>query len=345
MATISDVAQLAGVSMMTVSRVINKSGPVSDATRQKVLSAVERLGYRPNMLAKGLATKRSQLIAYVMSNMANPFFGNVSMGIEHTCMERGYSMIIFDASGPARMEECVEMLVDRQIDGVIFHHLFVTPAQAAVLQKNGVTCVTIDNEAPLERVTSVDSDDYLGARMATRHLLEKGHRRIGCIRGKIGPRKEMGASDEFIESFQREIWRQRTAGFLDELKEAGLEPAFLAEGSGTVKKAFPSGGHLIAKVLSLPDPPTAFYCQNDLMALGALGECLERGISVPRQVALIGHDGLEFSMFLYPRVTTVCQPQYQMGRLAAGHLLDEIQGISGPESIITQSSLYIGDTT
>ncbi|NLF26801.1 MAG: LacI family transcriptional regulator [Clostridiales bacterium] len=344
MTTIADVARQAGVSMMTVSRVINKSGRVSEETRKRVQDAIERLGYRANMVARGLATGRNHLIAYVVSNIGNPFFSNVSMGIEKACVGRGYSVIVYDVSSEKSMLECVDMLIGRQLDGVVFHHLNITREQVQHLASGGVRCVTIDNEETLPETVSVDTDNYAGARMAARHLIEKGHRRIGCIRGLIDPGLKNGAA-EYIETFQRRIWRDRTNGFLDELREKGLEPTCMHEGSGGTRTGFASGRELLIRILDMPDPPTAIYCENDLIALGALGECLERKTPVPEQLAIVGHDGLDFCVYLYPRVTTVRQPQYEIGLLAAEKLLDCIETDRAAEHIVTQSSLFIGDTT
>lgn len=347
MPTIADVAKHAGVSMMTVSRVINKNAHVSVKTRERVMRAIEELSYRPNMVARSLATRRNQMIAYVVSNLANPFFAEVSMGVENVCVDRGYTVIIYDVADEKRLEACLDMLIDRRLEGVIFHHLNISQEHVQILQENGVRCATIDNEQDLKNVTMIDSDDYLGGRMAARHLIDKGHSRIGCIHGCYDAKMlEKYENVEYIESFQRRIWWNRTQGFLDEMKDAGLEPVCMLEGRGTARIGFATGRETLQQVLSLGDyRPTALYCENDLIALGVLSECLEYSLAVPNDIAIIGHDGLDVGMRLYPRVTTVRQPRYHMGTLAAEKLIDVIEKQIATERIVVQSDLFLGDTT
>ena len=345
MATIADVAKQAGVSMMTVSRVINNSGAVSDATREKVEQAIKRLGYRPNMVARSLATNRTRLIAYVASNFANPYFAEVTKGIYTQCRERDYLALLYDVSGAWHVDECLEMLVDQRIAGVIFHHLNITQPQVTMLARKGVKCVTIDNEFNLSGITTIESDNYQGARRATRLLIEKGHTRIGCIHGHYSAASQSGLENmEYTETFQRRIWRERTRGFLDEMHEAGLAPACMVEGRGSAHYSIVTGSFSVARMIEEGDMPTALYCQNDLMALGVLGECLEKGISVPDRVAIVGHDGLDLSLVLFPRVTTVRQPRYDTGCLAARKLIAAIEDGAAPEQITTTSDLFIGNT-
>ena len=345
MVTISDVAKHAGVSMMTVSRVINNNAHVSEITKRKVKQAIDDLGYRPNMVARGLATKHSHMIAYVMSNIANPFFSKVSAGIQKVCVANGYTMILYDVTDAQRLEDCFDMLIERKIDGVVFHHLDITEEHVKKLSDNDICCVTIDNERELKDTISVDSDDYDAARMVTRYLIDQGYKRIGCIHGRF---EETPVADvsvkEFTESFQRRIWRDRTQGFLDELTSVEYKPACLVEGRGSVDFTIALEKQRLQKVLSPIDRPDALYCENDILALAVLGECLEQGIRVPQEVAIIGHDGLDFGMMLYPRLTTACQPRYEMGVLSATKLIEAIEKSPGVQHIITRSKVFHGDT-
>lgn len=346
MVTIADVAERAGVSMMTVSRVINKSAHVSEKTRQRVMQAVEELSYRPNMVARSLATRRNQMIAYVVSNLANPFFADVSMGLENVCMERGYIVMIYDVSSEKRMDACLNMLIDRRLDGVIFHHLDIRQEYIEQLRQNGVHCVTIDNERELSQITQLDSDDYEGGRMAARHLIESGYRQIGCIHGCCDSTVVCDYPDlEYIERFQRKIWYNRTKGFLDEMHSAGMEPACMLEARGTAHRGFGAGSELFYELHRQGDVPKALYCENDVIALGVLSKCLELGMRVPEEVAIVGHDGLDIGRQLYPRITSVHQPRYDMGRVAAEKLLDSIETNVAPEHIVMHSKLFKGDTT
>jgi len=345
MTTIADVAKEAGVSMMTVSRVINHSGAVSEATRERVEHAIRKLGYRPNMVARSLATSRTRMVAYVASDFANPYFTEVTKGIYTACRERDYLAILYDVSNAWQVDECMNMLVDQRLAGVIFHHLNITQEQAARLERRGVKCVTIDNEHDLTGITTIDSDNYLGARRATRLLIERGHRRIGCVHGLYSTEEARKLENmEYTETFQRRIWRDRTRGFIDEMQAAGLDPACMIEGRGSAHYSMVAGSFNVAELLEGDDTPLALYCENDLMALGALGECLEKKIPVPERVAIVGHDGLDLSFVLYPRVTTVRQPRCATGRLAAEKLIDSIENDAAPEKIVMEPDLFYGDT-
>jgi len=340
--TIADVARRAGVSMMTVFRVMENSGSVSSETRRRAQEAIDLLGYRPNILAKGLATGRSKLVAYVMSNLSDPFHSLVSQGIENACFDRSYTVIICDTGSDRRVENCVDMLIDRQIDGAIFHHLNISPGQVAQLTAGNVRCVMIDNETELPDVSSVVSFNYEGGLMATRHLIAEGHRHIGCITGFL---ENSNGCEEYIDKFQRKIWRDRTQGYQDALREAGLTPGVLFEGSGSLKLGFLLAQGYVRQIMGLPHPPTALYCGNDVIALGALSELLEMKVPVPEQMAIVGHDGLVMATILYPRVTTIIQPRYEMGFTAANMLLDLIEKNTLPQHRIMGSTVFQGDTT
>ena len=176
----------------------------------------------------------------------------------------------------------------------------------------------IDNEEEIPGVSSVDSDNLEGGMMATRHLIAKGHRSIGCITGFL---EEPRSCEEYIDTFQRKIWRDRTRGYLDALQgEASRGCA--VPGQRRPEAGLHPGAGFVREIMRLPDPPTALYCANDVIALGALSELLEMKIPVPERMAVVGHDGLEMSTILYPRVTTIVQPRYEMGFTSANMLLD-----------------------
>jgi DNA-binding LacI/PurR family transcriptional regulator len=275
-------------------------------------------------------------------NLSDPFHSLVSKGIENACFERNYTVIICDTGSDQRVEDCIDMLIDRQIDGAIFHHLNMSPEQISRLTYGNVQCVMIDNEVELPDVSSVDSDNYQGGMMATQHLIAKGHRNIGCITGFLD---DSGSCEEYIDKFQRKIWRDRTQGYLDALKGAGLMQGVRYQGSGGLKQGFLLAQGYVREIMRLPDPPSALYCGNDVIALGALSELLEMKVPVPERMAVVGHDGLEMSTILYPRVTTIVQPRYEMGFTSANMLLDLIERDAPVEHKIMDSTLFQGDTT
>lgn len=347
MVTMTDVAKYAGVSKMTVSRVLSGHGYVKDETRQAVMEAVEALGYRPNLLAKGLATGRSNLIAYVLPDICDPFFGNVCKGISDVCDERGFSSVVCNTDNAASVEKFLNMVIDRKMDGVVFHHLCITQEQVDLLADNGICVGCIDNEQDLAGVININNDNYHGAYSAAEYLIGCGYRKILCIRGDLPKDKVCPQDQSYIESFQERIWEDRTRGFMDAMSAHGLEPfgIYHGRGSASMDKAFLNGQQIMKEIAAQPELPDAIYCESDLLALGVLGEMLEMKIDCPGTVALCGHDGLDTCRFLYPRITTVVQPQYELGRLAARSLIAQIEGKPREAVPPIPSEIFRGDTT
>lgn len=347
MVTMMDVAKYANVSKMTVSRVLSGKGYVKEETRHAVMEAVQALGYRPNLLAKSLATGHSQIIAYVMPDICDPFFGNVCKGMTDMCDERGYNSIVSNTPNADSIEKFLNMAIDRKLDGVILHHLCIRQEQVDLLLHNHIKVVLIDNEYPVEGVVTVNNDNYGGAYMAAEHLIACGYRSIACVRGSLRQEDALPADQNYTESFQQRIWDDRTAGFLDALKAHGLEPFdfYYGRGSAYMDKAFQCGQQLVQQMLEKSEMPDAIYCQSDLIALGVLGEFLERGIPVPEKVALCGHDGLDVCRHLFPRITTVAQPQEEIGRKAAELLIAQIEETAKQNAVTLKSTLFLGDTT
>lgn len=339
-ATIEDVARLAGVSKMTVSRVINNSGYVKQATRQRVEAAIETLKFRPNMVAKGLATGRSHVIAYMMIDISDPFHNLVSQGIEAACYENGYTAMVCDIHSRERETDYLRMLADRQIDGAILHHLDISRDAVDTLERAGVHCVLLDNERTVEGVCNVETDNYGGGFMAAQHLAGKGFARIGCIHGPIDGEP---CSDAYVDTFQRRIWRDRTRGFVDGLKACGLEPWGFYPCCTDLQGSMHKAGEIVRGLLSAGDAPDAIYCENDTMALGALSALLETE-SFPKRMGVMGHDGLDMCMMLYPKMTTVAQPRYRMGYDSCSMLIGLIEGRREAHNILLKPELVAGDT-
>lgn len=347
MATMADVAKHANVSVMTVSRVINKNGYVKEETRRLVEQAIRELDYRPNLVAKSLVTGRSGIIAYVLSDICDPFYGSVCKGIENACFQRNYTAIICNADSNASVNNYIDMIIDRKLDGVIFHHLSITEQQVQKIQEYNVKCITIDNEKRLDAVSSLDSDDYNGAASVVEYLVERGYKKIGCIRGELPEKIRKGRKLSFLENFQHKIWDERTRGFEDTMKKFGLKAAgtYYGRGSATMEFGFECGKKIAGEILESGKLPDALYCQSDVLALGVLSEFLEKKIEVPQQMAIVGDDGLDVSRFLYPRITTVQRPRYEMGVYGAGMLLDLIENKQEIRHEMLKSTIFKGDTT
>ena len=340
MATIGDVARLAGVSKMTVSRVINNSGYVKQETRDRVNEVIEALKFRPNRVAQGLATGRNHVIAYMMADISDPFHNLVSKGIEAVCYENGYTAMVCDIHNKAREIDYMNMLMDRKIDGAILHHLDATHERIEELENAGVKCVLLDNEHTVGGVCNVETNNYGGAFMAAEYLSDKGFKRIGCMHGLLenGP-----LSDAYVDTFQRRIWRDRTRGFIDGLSACGLEAKGLYPCSSDLTEGTQMSKQIVRELIAGGDPPDAIYCENDTMALGALSTLLEMHC-FPERMAVVGHDGLDMCKMLYPRVTTVSQPRYRMGFESCKLLIDLIEGRGGVRNILLEPEMFIGDT-
>ncbi len=346
MATMTDVAKAANVSVMTVSRVLNNSGYVKQETRAAIEKAIKDLDYRPNLLAKSLVTGRSNIIAYVLSDISDQFYGSVCKGVEDTCLSRGYTAVICNADAHTSVDNYIDMIIDRKLDGVIFHHLPVTPAQIALLSEHDIQCVTVDNEIALEQVSSIDSDDYMGAVNAVKYLYSRGYRNIGCVCGE-----DQDISDDqrtHQEAYQHRIWEDRTRGYYDGLKACGLEPGgvYYGRGSADMHTSFECGRSIMKSLLDEETLPDALYCQSDIIAMGVLNVLLETDKQHVRDIGIVGHDGLDICNLMHPRLTTVVQPKYEMGMTAANMLLDKVDTKELPiEHKIVESHLYIGKTT
>ena len=344
MATIEDVAALANVSRMTVSRVINNKGYVGAATRKRVEEAIKELNYKPNLLAKALVTKQNKIIAYVMVNISDPFHNQVKQGFEAIAYRDRYTSMMCDVHSAQRQRDYINMFQENCIGGAVFHHLAITEERIAELEQAGVCCVLMDNEYDLPNVSSVNTDNYAGAQMAVAHLYEKGHRRIGCVHGILQP-YESELPIPYEDTFQFNIWRQRTAGFTDAMAAYGLEPAGYFPCNGRPEQAERLSIGIVEQVLSQEEPITALYCENDIMALAIFKRLQEKNIAVPGQIAIIGHDGLDVVSLLHPQITTIAQPRYEMGRVAAKMLIDRIDHNKAPEHITLLPRLQPGETT
>lgn len=308
MATIKDVAQLANVSFTTVSHVVNGTRFVAATTRERVLSAVERLRYVPSATARSLKTKRSHIIGMIMPSNANPFFAEVVRGVEDVCYEAGYNLIICNSDDSVQKQRrYVRVLNERKVDGLVVLSLGGDAGMSGLLSEAGLPHVFVDRargKADMADVVQVDHE--LGGYLAASHLLSLGHRRIGCI---AGPKALPPV-------------RLRLKGYGKALKEAGIDPATcpLREGGFTVE----GGYSAMLELLALRPRSTAVFACNDLMALGGLCAISSMGLSIPGDVSVIGFDDIPLAKYANPPLSTVGQPTVDIGRLAAQMLIDRI---------------------
>lgn len=302
--TSHDVAARAGVSQATVSLVMsgNPRARVAQETRARVRRVAEELGYRPNLLARGLVRSRSFAVGVIVPDLSNPFFTDVVSGVERVAAEEGYAVLLCDAR-EISAERHLETLRSRQVDGVI-----MDPVGAAALSEDAgdLNVVLIDeNGAGFPGIASAAAE---AGRMAAEHLLALGHRRIGFI----GP-----AGD--VHGFRR-----RERGFVAALRAAGVE--LVSEHFRRVPPTVTGGQVAMKSMLALRVRPTGVFCVNDLLAVGALKSCLSRGVAVPGELSLIGCDDVEMTRVVTPELTTIAIPSREMGARAARLLIRRVEG-------------------
>ena len=301
--TISDVARKAGVSESTVSRVLNGTARVAATKQRAVEIALRETGFQPNAFARGLATGRSQAIGVVTQAIDSPFYGEGMRGIERTLHAGGYTPIFMSGHWNSDDEErCIRELIQRRVDGLILFAGRLSAERIAMFAEQlpiVVTGRTMDGRG----VFSLSVDDEHGARLATEHLIELGHRRIAFI---AGPRDHPDAQARFN-------------GYRSALDQAAIEfqPALVAIGDFREE-----GGRLAGeRLLAMGEPFTAVVCANDQTAFGLQLALHHRGLRVPDDVSVVGFDDLSTSAYFLPPLTTVRQPVDQMGDLSAQALL------------------------
>ena len=329
MVTIRDVAARAGVSSTTVSHVINATRPVSAELRSRVEAAMAELGFQPNALARSLRRKRTHTLGMIVPDSANPFFAEVGRGIEDTSFAAGYSTILCNSDGdPARELLYMDLLVQKQVDGVLLVPTGDQVKLAAALRIRNIPVVVIDRDVPDAPIDRVHIDNFAGGYLATRHLLDLGHRRIGYIGG---PPHLSPAPD-------------RSAGYRHALQEAGLPIDDQLVVGGNFRDI---GGYNGARtLLALSAPPTAIFAGNDLMAIGALAAAREAGIVVPFDLAIVGFDDIHLAGYLNPPLTTVAQPKYELGVIAAELLVARLaQPDLPPQRRLLQAELVVRQST
>jgi LacI family transcriptional regulator len=309
--TIYTVAEKAGVSIATVSRVLNGTARVSEKTRAKVRRAMDELGYQPNASARGLAANTTSTIALVFPKLSGPFFSELIRGAEIAASDSGYHLLIYGASGDelGADNQTLGMLTTKA-DGLILASSGVSRCYIRDLQRRELPVVVLGEEHSDIPVDSIQPDNIGGAEKIVTHLIEHGYRRIAMIRG---PETSTHASDR--EHGYREALRTHGLPHFNELVIAG---AFNEKGGYTAM------WHLLHQY-PIPD---AVFAASDQMAIGAMAAIHEQGLRVPKDIALVGFDDIEAARYTYPPLTTVHQDMLGQGQLAVRVLLDRINGVA-----------------
>ena len=365
MATLKDVARLAGVSITTVSHALNGTRRVLPETSARVMAAVKELGYSPNSVARGLRTGNSRTIGVIGPSARDPFFGEVVVGIEQVCFERGYEVYLgfveyplgavcsepvaelsaeqdflrtvmtgtFDAHTPGgemeetdrKEEELGEKLLAREVDGLIVNPGQPDESVARLLRGVPAAIALFHRSVPGIEADVFVGDDYAGTRQALDGLIALGHRRIGMVYGYSWPGHAV---------------RERFRGYRDSLHAAGLDVdvSLLLNGGYSLDLAAAATRALLVS----PDPPTAILYWSDLMAIAGMDAAREAGRSVPETLSVVGFDDLPISRRVFPRLSSVSQAKAEMGSVMAARLIDRIEGkFEGPAEKIVLPARFV----
>ncbi|WP_422770570.1 LacI family DNA-binding transcriptional regulator [Plantactinospora sp. WMMC1484] len=333
--SIRDVASQAGVSVGTVSNVLNRPDIVAASTRNRVLAAINELGFVPNDAARQLRRGRGRTLGLVVLDVANPFFTDVAKGVEDATGAAGMAVIFCNSDGdPVKESRYLDLLEEQRVQGVLITPVDDANERLVRLRERGVLVVLLDRRSTRPDVCSVAVDDRLGGELAMRHLVEAGHRRIAFVGGP----------------WRLEQVRDRYDGAQHALREAGLAEEHLRRFE-TPSPTVAAGRDAASRILGQPRSTraTAVFCANDLLALGVLQELTRQQVRVPEDIALVGYDDIDFAAAAAVPLSSVRQPRQRLGQTAARLMLDEAndpenhrhqQVIFEPELVVRESSRY-----
>ncbi len=331
--TIRQIAEAAGVSVATVSRVLNRSAhPVHAETSQRVLAIATQLGYRPNYMARGLRTDRTHIIGVVTDDITGLFTPPMVRALQDRLQHDGYHCVIINADrDPARQEEAVRELLAHGVDGVVFveswHH-----SVTSLLTEVNKPYVYVHRQFDQTFYPSVVPDELYNARLAVRHLIQLGHRRIGYINGP---------TNYYVSAMRLEAYQYELA-----LAGITLDAQLVLPGDWQLA----TGYRAMQMMLRLAEPPSAIFAANDMMAAGAIYAIQDANLSVPADIAVVGYDNREVAVVIRPALTTVTLPCYEMGKRSAELLLqllnqpEEATGVTGREEIKVRGHLIVRDS-
>jgi DNA-binding LacI/PurR family transcriptional regulator len=332
--SIRDIARAAGVAHTTVSRALHDSPLISEDVRGRIQALAREMGYTPNAVAQSLKSQQTKAIGLVVTSIADPFVGLVVRGIEEAAHQANMSVFLSASyNDPDREMAVIETFHRRRVDGIISAAAQISGRYAEQLAQTRVPTVLINQQAEgaSELLHSVNVDDYLGARAAVGHLLDLGHRAIGYV----------GAGNRSRSN------RRRHAGYLDAMRAAGVEPReewirVTPSEHRLHTDDVDDGAALMPRLLDAK--VTSVFCYNDMIAVGALLACRERGVEIPRRISVIGFDDIETARYVSPPLTTMRQPRLELGQLATVMLVKLMAGetvenpVLSPELILRSST-------
>jgi DNA-binding LacI/PurR family transcriptional regulator len=307
--TIKDVAKLAGVHPSTVSRVINNDSRISEKTKDKILLIINKLGYTPNAIARGLKTKRTYTLGMLIPDITNPFFAEIARGAEDTANKNNFNVILCNTDDKLKKERTyLDILKGKRVDALILGTAHIKDKSILELEEKKFPFILVSRGIKGLNKNCVIVDDIAGGTMATEYLIKLGHRRIAHIAGPLKVRSAINR----LEGYKFALKKYKIK-YQEELVEEG---DFRITG----------GYKAMKKLLGLPEPPRAIFAANDLLALGAMQAIQKKKYHIPEDFCIIGFNDISLASFVYPPLTTVRQPMQEMGALAVKMLLKIIEG-------------------
>lgn len=298
--TIYDVAREANVSMATVSRVVNGNPNVKPTTRKKVLEVIERLGYRPNAVARGLASKKTTTVGVIIPDISSIFFAELARGIEDIATMYKYNILLSNSDqNPDKEVHLLQTMLGKQVDGIVFMSGHVTEEHVREFELSSVPIVLAGSIEEQGKIPSVNIDYELATYDAVNSFIESGHKKIAFL---VGPLREPINAEK------------KLVGYKNALKDAGIDYTedYVIEGD----YAYDSGLEAIERLMDSPNPPTAIFVGADEMALGVIHGAKDKGIKVPEELEVISSDNTRLAQMVRPQLTTVVQPLYDIGAVA-----------------------------
>ncbi len=326
--TIKDVANLAGVHPSTVSRVINNDSRISEKTKNKVLLIIKKLGYTPNAIARGLKTKRTNTLGMLIPDITNPFFAEIARGVEDAANKNNFNVILCNTDDKLKKERTyLEILRGKRVDGLILGTAHIRDKSILELEKKKFPYILVSRNIEGLDKNCVIVDDVAGGIIVTEYLIKLGHRRIAHITGPLKTRSALN----------------RLKGYKLALKKYEIEYRDELAGQGDFR--IKGGYQVMKRFLKLPEPPTAIFAANDLLALGAIQVILKKKYHIPEDFCIIGFDDIRLASFVYPPLTTIRQPMLEMGAIAVKMLLKIIEeGEFNQRKIVLKPKLIIRES-
>ena len=326
--TIKDIAARVQVSVTTVSRVLNDKPDVHPQTRKKILEVIEESGYRPSGLARGLAMQKTNIIAFLVPDITNPNFPELARGVVDRAKEFGYSVMFFDTNHDVHMEkEAIHVLESKQVDGIILSFSGESMDELQKLKREHFPAVQIYRKSPNSVISTIAIDNVESAYKATKYLVDLGHRNIAHL----------------ARSLKTMSGQERVIGYKRALADLHipLRAEWLLEGEYTRDSGYAN----MNRLLDMEIRPTAVFAANDVIAIGAYQAIYDRGLTIPDDISIVGHDDIEFAEILRPRLTTVTTFKYKLGQAAVDLVLEEISGSTERQKeIIFHTELVVRDS-